>query len=710
MSIRSFSSRLIGMNVLGLSALCVAHGADAQDASGPAVSESAPVTTIEEIVVTAQKREENLQDVPIAVTAITSDDLDKHQILNLQDIKAWVPNFTLDQALSSTTTPKMFMRGLGVDNQVFSFDSPIGLYIDGVYRARVTGALVDLFDVERVEVLRGPQGTLYGRNSSVGAIRIITTPAPLEGTDFKADVTVGSRNQRNARLAWGVPLVQDKLGFRIALDTRNNDGWQREVTTGRRAQAEDILAMRASLRYAASDDLEMTLRGDYMRDHSASRIGSNFRINPDNDLYTFEESPEGYGINEVEPWGTSLTVDWDAGAAQFTSITAYRELRYRNAGDVDGRADVRSFEVDRQDLDESQFTQEAFFSGSSLGSANVDWVAGAFYLTEQNDFFWALRIFAPPTTQVFDQRTESFAPYVQATLPVTGKLSLTGGLRYTEETRDISVIQYLPDGTLNTDFNFVGRQKAEKTNYRAAVDYQARDDLLLYASTATGFRSGGFNGSARDEDAVLSGSFGPEDAQTSEVGVKADLLDRRLRVNADYFYSEYENLQQAITLSDGTISTQNVNASVRGFELEAQAVPVEGWVLSATLGTMKNDIESSPLELKQTPSVQWRIGSTYLLPLAGRGALRLVADVNYSGDYFSETSNNPLLKVDSYTMVNANVAYISEDEHWTATLAGYNLTDVFYPVHGFDIAGGFISSVLFTNAPRRWSFTLQYRY
>ncbi|HET6629978.1 MAG TPA: TonB-dependent receptor [Woeseiaceae bacterium] len=665
---------------------------------------------LDEIVVTAQKRTENLQDVPIAVTAITSDDLETHQIVNLQDIKSLVPNFTLDEALSSATTPKMFIRGLGVDNQVFSFDSPIGLYIDGVYMARVTGALVDLFDVERVEVLRGPQGTLYGRNSSVGAIRIITTPAPLDMSDLKADVTFGSRNQRNARLAWGVPLVQDTLGFRLSLDTRNNDGWQREVTTGRHAQAEDIQAMRASLRYAASDHLEMTFRGDYMRDHSAARVGSNFRINPDNDLYTFEESPEAPNRNEVEPWGTSLTVDWDLGAANFTSITAYRELRYRNAGDVDGSAAVRSFEVDRQDLDESQFTQEAFFSGTTLGRANVDWVAGAFYLTEQNDFFWALRIFAPPTTQVFDQRTDSFAPYVQATVPVTDKLSLTGGLRYSEETRDISVIQYLPDGTLNTGFNFVGRQKAEKTNYRAAIDYQASEGLLLYASTGTGFRSGGFNGSARDQDAVLSGSFGPEDAQTSEIGFKADLLDRRLRVNADYFYSQYENLQQAITRSDGTITTENVNANVRGFELEAQVVPVEGWVVSATLGTMQDEIEDSPLELKQTPSLQWRVGSTYSVPLEGRGTLRLGADVNYSADYFSDTNNSPLLKVDSYTMVNANIAYISEDEHWTATLAGYNLTDVFYPIHGFDIAGGFISSVLFTNTPRRWGFTLQYRY
>ncbi len=645
------------MNTAGLRqwVLLGCAGALAAGAAGPVRAQQQD-DALEMVVVTAQKRAENLQDVPIAVTAITADNLDQHQIVNLQDVKAFVPNLTLEEALGSVTTPKMFLRGIGVDNQVFSFDSPIGLYIDGVYLARVTGALVDLFDVERVEVLRGPQGTLYGRNSSVGAIRIITRAAPLDEPDFKADVTVGSREQRNARLAWGIPLIEDKLGLRLSFDTRNNDGWQRSLNTGRRAQGEDITAVRAALRYAASDNLELTLRGDYMRDHSPTRMGSAFRFDTDNNPYTFEETPEARAINEVEPWGSSLTAEWSPGPVTVTSISAYRGLRYRNANDVDGRAAVRSFEVDRQDLDQWQFTQEIFVGGKSLAGANVDWVAGAFYLEEQNDFLWALRIFTPPTTQDFHQRTESLAPYAQVTVPITGKLSLTGGLRYSEETRDINVIQYLPDGTLNTAFSFDGRQKAEKTNYRAALHYQPRPGFLAYASTGTGFRSGGFNGSARDVDSIVSGGFGPEDAETHEVGVKVDLLDRRLRINADYFYSDYQNLQQAITRSDGTIATQNVDANVYGLELEIQAMPAERWLLSATLGTMKNDIGQSTLELKQTPDLQWRLGSVYTLPLGEAGSLRFGADVSYSDGYFSETSNDPLLAVDSYTMVNANVA------------------------------------------------------
>lgn len=674
--------------------------------AGPAALAQQGAGVLEEIVVTAQKRAEDLQTVPIAVTALSGGDLAANGIVNLQQIRGFVPNFTLDEALGSVTTPKMFMRGLGVDNQVFSFETPIGLYVDGVYMARVTGAMIDVFDVERIEVLRGPQGTLYGRNSSVGAIRILTQPAPLDETEFKADLTIGSKNQRNARLVFGAPLVDGKFGARFAFNTRNNDGWQREVTTGRRAQAEDINAFRAALRYVPNENLELTLRGDYMRDHSATRSGSNFRINPDNDLYTFEESPASTPINEVEPWGLSATLDWSGGAFNLTSITAYRELKYRNAGDVDGRADVRSFEVDRQDLDQWQLTQEIFLTDK--GDGPLKWVAGAFFLREHNEFHWALRIFAPPPTQHFDQDTDSYAPYAQVTWPVNDRLSLTGGLRYTYEKKEIDVTQNLADGTPNPAFNFTGTKKAEKTNYRLAVDFKATDATMMYASAGTGFRSGGFNGSARDVASVLGGSFGPEDATMYEAGIKSDLLDRRLRLNLGYFYSDYENLQQAVVRSDGTISTSNVNATVHGLELEMQAALSERWQLSGTLGTMHDDIEDSLLELKQTPALQARLGTTYRVPLA-KGALRLGGDVSYSSKHHNNSENYAATLVDSHYLVNANVAWESADGHWTTMLAGYNLTDEFYPIHGFDIAGGFISSVLFTNTPRRWAFTVEYR-
>jgi len=672
---------------------------------------SATEAVIEEITVTAQKRAERLQDVPLAVTAITDDDLDTKQIVNLEDIRRLVPNLWLEQALTGTTTPKMFLRGIGVDNQVFSFDTPIGIYFDGVYIARVTGALIDLFDVERIEFLRGPQGTLFGRNSSVGALRIINKLPDLEEPEMKAELAYGTKDQVNARFAVSAPLIDGKLGFRVTFLSRTNDGFQVNLTTGERTMDNNINAGRAALLYRPNENLDIILRGDFMIDHSKPTVGSNFRINPDNDIYTYEATPEARLVNQVEPWGVSGTIKAAFSAFELTWITAYRELKYRNAGDVDGRADVRSFEVDRQDLNEWQFTQEAYLNSDRLGGLPLEWTAGVFYLHEQNSFAWALRIFAPPTTQFFDQDTDTFAIYGQGTYPITERASITAGVRYTYEKKALTATQNFADGTPNTDFLFNDAITANKVNWHASGDYKVTENVMLYVTAGTAFRSGGFNGSARDVASILSGSFGPEDSFTVEGGFKSDWFDRHLRLNVDYFYADYSNLQLAVTRTDGTITTTNVSATVKGVELELVAVPVPGLEITGTLGTMDDNIKDSLLVLKNTPSIQFRIGAIYSVPLGGAigGIFRIGGDISHSSSTFADTNNRPGTFVPSYEIYNAQVAYTTEDGRWQFKFSGQNISNTFYPTHSFDIAGGFISSVHFPNTPRRWLFTITYR-
>lgn len=672
--------------------------------------EQGQVEQAPDIIVTAQKRAENLQNIPAAITALTGLDLEERQIINVEDLRNEVPNLYVEQALSGTTTPKMFLRGIGVDNQVFSFDSPIGLYFDGVYIARTTGALIDLFDVERVEFLRGPQGTLFGRNSSVGALRIINKNAPLDRTEINADVSFGNHDQFNANLAAGAPLIDDRLGLRVTFLSRRNDGFQRDLTTGERHMNNNIIASRAALRFVPAEGVEFTLRGDLMFDHSKPTQGASFRDNPDDNLFTFESSPGVRFVNEVEPWGVSGTLEADLGGVDLTSISAYRELRYRNANDVDGRAEVRSFEVDRQDLDQSQLSQEVYLGGNELASLPLAWTVGAFFMREENDFAWALRIFAPPTTQLFHQETDSLAFYSQGTLRATDRLSLTGGLRYTYERKHLTARQLLADGTPNEAFRFDDSIKAKKVNWRAATDYRITDDIMLYVTAGTGFRSGGFNGSARNVPAILSGAFGPEDVFMVEGGAKTEWFDRRLRLNADYYYGKYENLQLAVTRSDGTITTTNVNATVRGIELELTAIPFSGLEIFGNLGTTKDDIEDSPIQLKNTPSIQWQLGATYSIRLGGAGTLRLSGDVSHTASYFNGTNNEPASRVAPYELYNAQIAFITADEHWQFRLSGRNLGDHVFPAHTFDIAGGFISSVHFPSTPRRWLATVGYRY
>ncbi len=680
--------------------------------SGAAFAQSAPTaeTSVSDIVVTAQKREERLQDVPIAITAITSTDLENKQVSNLSDIRDLVPNLYIEQALTGTTTPKMYLRGLGVVNQVFSFDTPIGIYFDDVYISRVTGALVDLFDVDRVEFLRGPQGTLFGRNSSVGALRVFTKTPSLSKVEGAASLSYGTRNQLDANFAVSAPLIEDQLGLRVTFMSRNNDGFQTDQL-GERFMDNNIQAFRASMLLKASDSVDVILRGDYMSDHSKPTQPSNFRFDTDNNLFTFERTPAAPFRNEVEPWGVSATVNADLSSVDLKSITAYRQLRYRNAQDVDGRAAVQSFEVQQQDLDEWQFSQEIFLTSDHLGSLPLKWTTGLYYLHENNKFTWALKIFAPPTTQFFDQDSDTFAVYAQATLPVTDKFNLTGGVRYTYDKKALIATQNLADGTPNTAFRFDDSITAKKVNWSASADYKVTRDVMLYVKSGTGFRSGGFNGSARDIASILSGSFGPETVFTVEGGAKTQWFDNRVRFNVDYFYVDYKSLQQAITQSDGTISTRNVSATVKGIEAELTAVPVDGLEISGSLGTMSQNIKNSAELLPNTPKIQWRLGAIYDIPLGeGFGKLQIGGDASHTSTFYNGANSVTAGRVAPYENYNAHIAYTTPDNRWQFKVSGTNLSNHIFSAHTFDIAGGAISSVQFPSTPRRWLATIGFKY
>ncbi|MFO1467032.1 MAG: TonB-dependent receptor [Steroidobacteraceae bacterium] len=686
-------------------------------AAGAAAAPGEPGNVIEEIIVTAQKRAENIQSVPVAITALSANDLEKNGIANWVSIQSMVPTLVLDPGYGSMTTPKMFIRGVGVDNNVFSFDTPIGLYVDGVYFARVIGGLVDLFDVDRVEVLRGPQGTLYGRNSSIGAVSLHTQLPPLDAVDFKAAAGVGSKQQRDAQFSVGVPIIDGVLGARFSFGTRNNDGYQREAATGRSAMGDDVKTYRASLLYKPNDQFDLTVRGDYMVDNSPDAVGWRFRnadgsLNLKGDPFVFNEGPNTPVVQHTDPWGLSATLAWHAAAFDVTSISAYRHLRFRDAADVDGKSTVNSFEVWRQDLDQNQLTQEVYVSSRSSAPDAIRWVAGAFYLHEKNDFAWALAIFAPPPTTYYHQDTKSTAGYAQVTWPVTPKLSLTGGVRYTSETKDLTAHQVDADGIVVPDFNFAGSLSAHKFNYRASVEYKLGDNMLAYLSDATGFRSGGFNGSSTDLDGIVSGQFGPEDTNTAELGFKGEFLENRLRLNVDYFLAKYKHLQQAITdPNNGAISTTNADAKVHGLEAEASAVLTDRWQASLTLSNTHQKIDGTSAVLKQNPEWMWRVGTFYSVPAQPiHGQLRLGAYANYSGSYFQDSGNDPLLRTHAYYVWGASIGYEHEGKHWSALLQGLNLGDQVYPVGGFNIFNGVISSVWYPSFPRRWHLGVQYRF
>lgn len=671
-------------------------------------SEDTPVLDI--VTVTAQKIEQSAQDVPMALSAYDAGDLEMRQALGLQDMGSLVPNFYVEENLSNPGTPKIYMRGIGQSNSAFSFDSPIGIYVDNVYYAKSVGSMVDFLDIERIEVLRGPQGTIYGRNSSIGAVRVVSKTPPLQEMESAAELTVGTHEQRNIRAAFGAPIVTDKLGFRVAYNRRNNDGYQVNSASGDRASSDDSDAVRAELLAKFSEDVSLTLRADYLLDDSRPVVATNFQSNA-LDSMQFQSNRSyslGTARSRLETFGGSATLDWHLGDNDLTSITAYRGVNTVNRFDVDGTIQP-SFEVDRSDLDDRSFTQELFASGAAIASLPVDWIAGTFFLHEVTDYVWSLQIFAPPSVQNFHQEVDSLAGYLQGTYHASEKLSFTAGARYTTEDKEFDVISRNADGSFDFDFSDHSLS-ARKWTWRTAANYSFDKPVMLYASVATGFRSGGLNGNAQSLAEVTGGAFEPEDTLMYEAGIKSDFLSRRLRVNATCFYGEYDNLQQAVVLQDGTVSNQNNSAEVQGLEFDVTALPIEGLELSAIVGTLDNEIDGSDTKLGLAPELNWRLEALYSRPLRGIGIISAGTSYSWTDSVFQDAANTPILKVPSHGVTDAHVALETLDGHWQFTLAGENLGDEVYPVGGFFIAGGFIAAVEWPTLPRRWSFTARYRY
>lgn len=665
---------------------------------------------LSEVTVTAQKFAQTAQSVPLAISAFSADELENRRAFNLEDLKYLVPSLSLEQNLSNSGTPKIFMRGIGQANSAFSFDSPIGIYVDDVYYAKEVGSMVDFFDVDRIEVLRGPQGTIYGRNSSIGAVRVVTKAAPLESMDLKGDVTFGDNDQRNARITLGLPLVNDQLGMRISFNSKYNGGFQTNTVNGERADSEDSNAVRAQLLTKFNDDVSLTVRGDYLRDNSRPAVAMNF---VKGNLSSMQYQSElfystGAARSRLETFGASATLDWQLGGAKLTSITAWRGVNTVNAFDADGTVKA-SFEVPHSDLNDRSVTQEVFVSGQQLAGLPVDWIGGVFLLHEQTSYLWSLQIFAPPSAQNFTQQVNSAAGYLQGTWHVTDRFALTGGTRYTTEHKDFGALSHLADGSFdfaysNHDLNTV------RWTWRGAANYQLSEPVLLYASVATGFRSGGLNGNAQDLADVTGGAFQPEDTLMYEIGEKSEFWNHRVRVNADYYFGRYDHLQEAVVLQNGAVSNINNTAKVNGLELETRFLPFAGMELSATVATLHDTIDGSPAVLPDAPRLTWNLAASYSHDLSRFGTGTVGVSYSHTGSSYEDAANNPVLQVHTHDNLDAHATFATRDDHWQFTLAGYNLTNKIYPIGGFDIAGGFIAATEWPSLPRRWTLSAQYKY
>ncbi|MBO9695948.1 MAG: TonB-dependent receptor [Sphingopyxis sp.] len=640
---------------------------------------------LDEIVVTAEKREENLQNVPIAVTAMTGETLTATGISNVEDLQFFVPGVSI----TNDSMAIINIRGIGTSAFGVATDPSTTVHYDGVYIARPTTSYQDMFDVERIEVLRGPQGVLFGRNSAGGTLNIVSK-MPSRELSGTLGVTVGNYDKRTLSGTISGPL-SDTARARLTLVKNDRAGIYRDVVTGRRYQNEDNFAGRLTVAIEPADNLEIVLRADASKDretgypsirdtYPASFAAAGATIPTRRNEVAFDTPPR----YDVDAWGVSSTIGYDAGAVALKSITAWRDSEVVQVLDVDATdlflRNIEFFERSRT------FTQELQLLSNDDGA--LRWILGAFYLNEKGRD--EIRILEPGRALAIPESntTNAVALFGQATYEIVPRARLTAGLRYSYEKKDFA-FRVLMNGAQADS----GRTSASWTAWtpKFGIDYDLTDDVMAYASATRGFKSGGFQlGDGKP--------FLPEYLWSYEVGIKSTLLDRRLRANLSAFYYDYTNLQ-VVQYINGVASTTNAGqATIKGLELELMAKPAERLSLSSTLAYLdaRYDVyfdQGTSLEGNRLPNApRWNLtfGAEYSAPLGDLGDLVLRADVAWRDGVFFKPNNDPRYAGTGNTLLNGRIAWQPADKKWEVALYGRNLTNERYASYkavGTDVTG-----------------------
>ncbi|MDB5577573.1 MAG: TonB-dependent receptor [Bradyrhizobium sp.] len=658
---------------------------------------------LEEIVVTAQRRAENLQDVPVAVTALTSNSLASKGISNTTDLGSVTPGLSYSTVVGSAL-PRI--RGIGSAISLGGNENPVATYIDGVYIASAAASVLSFNNIEQVAVLKGPQGTLFGRNATGGLIQI-TTRDPQQAFAGEASATYG-----NLDTIGGTAYLTGGLAENLAADLAvfyndQRDGFGRNLTTGSEINKARDFAARSKIKLSIGNDTTIRLALDYAHTRAAAPA---FR--PIYGSLPITGLPFTGGkfdiANETDPslvseqGGGSLSVTHNFGAINLLSITAYRKTSFHTLFDIDK---LPAF-ISRSDLNQPQhqFSQELQLQ--SKGRGPFRWVVGGYYFNSSASYD-PLVISTVPSDLIISstQKTESIAAFGQASYEFAPKTTITIGLRYTDENKDYQGqgVVALRTGVTTINPAIFGTLKARKLTWRAALDHHFTDTILGYISYNRGFKSGGFN---PQQFAQPLTPFQPEVLDAGEAGLKMELLDRHLRLNTAGFYYKYKNIQ--INAFQNGISTiyNAASATIYGFDLDATAVATRN--LSFTLGaswlhdrygdfpgavistprvpngttilggnaTAAGNAEGNRLSL--TPDWTLNLGADYVIPLPN-GSINLSANFFHSDGWRAEPDNRIGQK--PYNLVNASATWLfGPNRDYSVKLFAKNIGNVAYAV------------------------------
>jgi len=624
------------------------------------------------IVVTAQKRAEGLQDTPIAITAVSGDDLEAQGAENISNLQTVTPNLVFD-----TTAPVsgvssgaiVFIRGVGQTDFQLTTDPGVGTYVDGVYISRSVGGVLDVLDLERVEVLRGPQGTLFGRNTIGGALSLVSK-RPSSEFAVRAEATAGSRNLLSGFVAVDIPF-SDSVRSKFVGSIKSQDGFVDGLLDSRQLGDTNRVSFRGTIEADLGSSLTATLTGDYTNideQNAASKLvgisvaapGSptrtdfrfdrqtgtvvteNFTIPPGPPTLTFLQNVGPTGVfdasfitpdldttfatgpngTDLEIYGGALTLALDVGFGELKSITAYRETSGSFARDADG-SPLAVTETNNFDYQQEQFSQELQLTGSVLDD-RLKFAIGGYYFDESGQDILTVTLpflFGNVNNFAFVENS-SLAAYAQGTFEFTDRLSFTGGARYTRDEKSYTApvggagITNGPAGVFGPTGSFTpffppGTSEVDFDNvsFKAVLDYKLDDGTLFYASYSEGFKSGGFN-TRYLVPVPAPVAFDPEELVTYEGGVKWEGFDRRLRLNGAVFFSDYSDIQLVLFQNGAPLTVNAASADIFGVEFEATALPFDSLELGFSLGYLDAEYSSvAALDPAVSPELQVQQGN-----------------------------------------------------------------------------------------------------
>lgn len=702
---------------------------------------------VSDIIVTATRREESAQRVPVAVTALSAADLQARGIQNTDDLKFQVPGLQIYSTQVGITN--YTIRGLGnANNRSATADGSVGVFVNEAYFGRPFLVNTDFMDIERVEVLRGPQGTLFGRNTIGGAISFYSTK-PGPETRAGGEVTVGNYNTRDAG-GYISGEIADNVYAKVAVTTRNHDGYDYNTTTHSGIDDQRMTGVSAALRFTPTSNLDITLN----LDTTVRRGTGSWWVTAVRGPYSgapYANPRVGNGANDngfgnINNSGGSLNVDWNTPIGNFTSVTAYRygTLASRSPSTGTQPAPIGPPAINsalsnilftqEDDYRTRQYSQE--FRLASDNDSAFRWLLGAYYFHERSihtaivDFqFNNYYGFNGRTRYDSTGTTDAFALFGNVSYNITDKLKLQAGLRWSSDHKEFTETPsgksygapFTVNGVTVPTFNAAGKKTFQAATPSFTINYQATPSVFLYATVSQGFKSGGFN-DVSNEKLSAETPYIEEKVWNYEAGFKADLFNHRARLNISAFKLEYTNLQVSEVIPSPIPGGPNIvvtgNAGKthnQGVEMEFQAFPVRNFQLYGNFSYQDSRVDTlvvqgvdqSGHKLPLVPSTKWMAGAAYTVGISDAMDATLRGAYSRTSSYYGYITNNPLELVPPQSDLTASLLFEPRGSHWNVELWGKNLQNKLNISQLFQIFGASYGKL---GVPRTWGLTVRYKY